>query len=144
MGFLASLGIGGIVNLFANIWPVINAVIHTVEQANPEPGSGAKKFADAIDTVTGVAMSLPVVVTAITNAGNAIDSATHSGDVTKLQTALGDCINIAVKLANEVGAFQKSGFVQAVTTAQAPEGMVWNSQFRRYEPAEDQHGSPGY
>lgn len=118
MGFLSSLGFGGIVNLFMTLWPVVTAAVKVAEAANPQPGAGAQKFNQVLNSVSGVAMALPQVVTAVQATGKQINDAAHSGDVAALTSGIGDVINVAVKLANSVGAFQKSSFVQNVTAAQ--------------------------
>jgi hypothetical protein len=118
MGFLSSLGFAGILNLLNLLLPVIQAGVRIAEAANPEPGSGAKKFGQVVDSVTQVALALPQVAAAVDATGTKITDAVHNGDVATLASGIGDVVNIAVKMANATGAFQKSGFVQAVTAQQ--------------------------
>lgn len=119
MGFLGSLGFTGIVNLFTTLWPIVNTLIATAEATNPQSGSGAQKFNQVLSQVNAVATTLPQVVQAVQASGKSITDAAHAGDVKTLSNGLGDMINLAVKVANSVGAFQKSGFVQSINEAQS-------------------------
>lgn len=119
-GFLSFLGGPmGILSLIQALWPTVQSVVHTVEAVNPQAGAGAQKFEAAVNQVMTVAGSIPAVVAAVQKSGTAIGDAAHAGDIQALTTSVGDMVNIAVKLANAAGAFQKSGFIQAVTAAQA-------------------------
>ncbi len=118
-GFLASLGWQGALGLINTLWPIVYATVHVAESANPAPGQGAKKFSQVLDTVNQVAVALPQVVTAVQQTGKGIQDSVHQGDVAALSTHVGNMINLAVGMANATGAFQKSGFVQGVTAAQA-------------------------
>lgn len=123
MGFLGSLGFQGILGLFTQMMPVVSALVQIVEAANPAPGQGAKKFQTVMKHAQEVALAAPQVVAAIQASGKAVTDAAHSGDMAALSNGLTDIINLAVKTANSVGAFQKSGFVQGVTAAQNAQGV---------------------
>lgn len=124
MGFLSFLGgPTGILSLVQTLWPTVQTVIHMVEAATPQNGAGGQKFEVAVNQVMAVAGTLPSVVAAVQKSGAAITDAAHAGDIQALTTSVGDMVNIAVKLANAAGAFQKSGFIQAVTAAQQSETL---------------------
>lgn len=118
MGFLAKLGIQGFLGVLLQLLPAIKAAVHFAEAAHPQQGSGATKFAQAVDSVMTVAGELPAVVEAVQATGTSITDAAHAGDIKRLTDGVGQMVNLAVSIANSVGAFQKSGFVQAVTAQQ--------------------------
>lgn len=122
MGFLASLGFSGFLNLLNTLGPLIQVAIHVAEGANPQPGSGAAKFGQVLNSVLTVAGQLPEVVSAVQKTGTAISDASHTGDIKTLTDSVGSLINVAVGVAKSANAFQKSGFVQAVEAAQARQG----------------------
>ena len=119
MGFLGSLGFSGIFSLLNTLFPVIAALVKVAESTNPQAGSGAAKFAQVVNQAQAVALTLPPIVAAVQATGKDITDAAHAGDVAALSSGIGDMVNLAVKVANSVGAFQKSGVVQAITAANA-------------------------
>ena len=118
-GFLGSLGFAGIFNLLNTLFPVIAALVKVAEATNPQAGSGLAKFNQVVNQAQAVAMTLPPIVAAVQASGKEITDAAHAGDVAALSSGIGDMINLAVKVANATGAFQKSSVVQAITAAQA-------------------------
>ena len=119
MGFLGSLGFAGIFNLLNTLFPVIAALVKVAEATNPQAGSGLAKFNQVVNQAQAVAMTLPPIVAAVQASGKEITDAAHAGDVAALSSGIGDMINLAVKVANATGAFQKSSVVKAITAAQA-------------------------
>lgn len=108
MGFLE------ILKLMLTLLPSIMGAVKAVEIAVPQAGAGAKKLDLVLATVEAAAKIAPTVQ----NDAQGIKTAAQSGDLPGLGQGLAHLIGAVVGLFNATGAFQKSGFVQAVTAAE--------------------------
>jgi hypothetical protein len=107
MGFLEML------KMLLGLLPVVMEVVPAVEAAFPGKGLGAQKLQAVLSTVKAVALAAPDVL----SSGAELRTSVKVGDVENITGGLTHMIGAVVSLANATGAFQKSGFVQAVTAS---------------------------
>lgn len=115
MGFLK------ILELLLTLMPTVLNVVKAVEVAVPQAGAGAQKLKTVLAVVEAAALAAPPVMTD----AKGMQTAVKAGDLPALSSGLAHLIGSVVRLFNATGAFQKSGFVQGVTAAQA--GNVSNT-----------------
>jgi hypothetical protein len=115
MGYMEML------QLMLGLLPQVIGAVQAVETAFPGKGQGPTKLNAVLSTVNAVAAAAPAVI----SSGQDIRVAVKQGDAQNITTGLTHMIGSVVNLFNATGAFQKSGFVQAVTAAQnaAPAGQ---------------------
>lgn len=106
-----------ILKLLLTLLPTVMNVVKAVEVAIPQAGAGAQKLKTVLSVVEAAAVAAPPVI----SDAKGVQTAIKAGDLPALSTGLAHLIGSVVSLFNATGAFQKSGFVQGVTTAQAGE-----------------------
>jgi hypothetical protein len=111
MGFLEML------KLMLSLLPAVMDAVKAVEVAIPQAGAGAKKLETVLSTVQAVIVAAPPIVSSTAD----IRVAVKASDVPNIMQGLTHMVSAVVGLFNATGAFQKSGFVQAVTAADAAE-----------------------